>query len=146
MSIQTYHLYGFYAGGSFKKRAADVFASAMGIAALGVRRFEVEPRTNFPVRTSCGGTYNKLLCFELSPPIYGIKCGKIPKPPKWATDGFWTLYGSMAGFDAWNVFVWTFEGFRSIKNKRYLYWPIYVKTYLVTSSSTCQMATWKMCV
>ena len=35
------------------------------------------------------------------------------------------LYGSMAGFDAWNVFVWTFEGFKQITQKH-----IYIGRYL----------------
>ena len=38
----------------------------------------------------------------------GIKYGKIPNPPNRAKSRFWTLYGSMDGFGAWNVFVWTF--------------------------------------
>ena len=52
----------------------------------------------------------------------------------------------MAGFDAWNVFVWTFEGFGKFKNQPYVYWPTYVKIYLVTYGSTGQMATWNMSV
>ena len=31
-----------------------------------------------------------------------------------------TLYGSMAGFDAWNVFVWTFEGFNKNQTNMYI--------------------------
>ena len=39
------------------------------------------------------------------------KYGKIPNPPKSATDGFGFIYGSMARFDAWNLLLWTFEDF-----------------------------------
>ena len=35
-----------------------------------------------------------------------------PRTPQIGVNpGFLTLYGSIVGFDAWNVFVWTFEDF-----------------------------------
>jgi len=40
------------------------------------------------------------------------KYGKIPTPPQnRPKPGFWVIYGRMAGSDAWNMFLWTFQDF-----------------------------------